>query len=104
DPEFWDCRKLGSLPGIADPDVCLLTPDTGNIYRCLVPGFMADAPTTCDSSVVVRFRTASGDAFFATAHDVYVNGRKGSRLRSISVLDYPQEIGDFTINADGKIR
>jgi len=102
--EFWDCRKLGRLPGDAGPDVCLLTPESGNVYRCPVPGFMADAPTTCDSSVVVRFRTASGNPFFATAHDVYVNGMKVSRLRSISALDYPQEIGDFTIGADGRIR
>jgi hypothetical protein len=102
--EYWDCRKLGRLPGMAGPDVCQLTRESGNVYRCLVPGFMADAPTTCDSAVVVRFRTPSGNPFFATAHDIYLNGTKVSRLRSVSGLDYPQEIGDFTIGSDGRIR
>ena len=104
DLEFWDCRRLGSLPGLAGPDVCQLTRTAGNIYMCPVAGFMANASTECDSSVVVRLRTASGEPFFATAHDIYVNGTKVSRLRTIAGLDYPQEIGDFSIAADGRIR
>jgi hypothetical protein len=102
--EFWDCRRLGALPGIAGPDVCLLTHDTGNVYRCPVPGFMTDASTSCDSSVVVRLRTPSGNPFFATGHDIFVNGTRVSRLRTVTGLDYPQEIGDFSIGSDGRIR
>ena len=102
--EFWDCRRLGARQGDAGPDVCLLTRTSGNVYMCPVPGFMADAPTTCDSSVVVRLRTDSGDPFFATGHDIFLNGMKVSRLRTIAGLDYPQEIGDFSIGSDGRIR
>jgi len=102
--EFWDCRKLGRLPALAGPDVCLLARTGGNVFTCPVATFMTDAPTTCDSSVVVRLRTASGDPFFAVGHDIFVNGTKVSRLRSITDLGYPQEIGDFSIASDGRIR
>lgn len=102
--EFWDCRRLGARPGGAGPDVCLLTRASGNVYTCPVSSFMADAPTTCDSSVVVRLRTPSGDPFFATGHDIFLNGMKVSRLRTVTGLDYPQEIGDFSIGSDGRIR
>jgi hypothetical protein len=102
--EFWDCRRLGSLPGAAGPDVCLLTKVAGNVYTCPVMSFMTDAPTTCDSSVVVRLRTSAGDPFFAIGHDIFLNGTKVSRLRTVTGLDYPQEIGDFSIGSDGRIR
>jgi FlaG/FlaF family flagellin (archaellin) len=102
--EFWDCRRLGARQGGAGPDVCLLTRASGSVYTCPVASFMADAPTTCDSSVVVRLRTPSGDPFFATGHDIFLNGMKVSRLRTVTGLDYPQEIGDFSIGSDGRIR
>ena len=101
--EFWDCRKDGLLPGLAGPDVCLLAQDTGNVYRCARSGFMKDAPTTCDSNISVRLRTASGNPFLSTGHDIYVNGTKVSRLRAVTGVGYPQETGMFGIDAAGKI-
>jgi hypothetical protein len=101
--EFVDCRKNGLLPALAGPDICLLARDTGNVYRCPASDFMKDASTTCDNTISVRLRTASGNPFFATAHDIYINGTKVSRLSPNTALSYPQEYGSFAINAAGKI-
>jgi hypothetical protein len=64
---------------------------------------MKDAPTTCDSNISVRLRTASGNPFLSTGHDIYVNGTKVSRLRVGTGLGYPQETGIFSIDSAGKI-
>ena len=101
--EFWDCRKDGMLPGLAGPDVCLLVRDTGNVYRCPTSGFMKDASTTCDSTIDILLRTASQNPFFATGHDIYVNGAKVSRLSTAGNVSYPQETGIFSIDAAGRI-
>jgi hypothetical protein len=101
--EFVDCRRNGLLPALAGPDICQLSRDTGNVYRCPTPGFMKDASTTCDNTISVRLRTASGNPFFATAHDIYINGTKVSRLTPSTALGYPQEYGSFAIDAAGKI-
>ena len=54
--------------------------DASGGFGCRLTGFMSRAATTCDVSVDVRLRTATGNPFFATGPDIYVNDVKLSRM------------------------
>ena len=102
--EYWDCSTFGLPPGSQGPSVCLLASDEAGQFRCPDADFMIHVPTTCDSRIDVLIRTASRNPLLQTAHDIYLNGTRVSRLSTDMSLDYPRESGSFRIDSNGHIR
>ena len=106
--QLWYC-DAGPRDGPAE---CPLVAESTNVFRCTDQQFLdglAHLRVDCritDYRIDVTIRTSSYEWIMQTAHDIYLNNTKVTRIAYPTIPpfpSYPWETGHFRIDARGQI-